>query len=478
MAFILHPKSVVYALLFLGLAALATAIIANSIMMAAAVIAMPLFLFLLISGMQYPMVSYISYCAITFYYAAIYRYANIEGLSGILDTFLAICLFSIGINLAGGNNSRYHWKNLFNILVIGELCWIVFRLLELFAPYTQVDSIMAHRSFFIALPISYLLSGVLLDSHKKLKISLILIGVYVITAALKLLWQKIYGWDQAEIRFLMQGAWHTHLLRDGIRYFSFFSDAGNFGASMGVFFTTFAIISTALKKGLFKYFCITITALAGLGMIMSGTRGAMVIPFAGIVLYTLLAKNTRIFFSVSAFGILAFCFFYFTNIGNSNGFIRRARTAFRPNEDASFNVRLENQKRIAYYLKDKPFGVGIGGHLIDTERILVLDEEYIPTDSHFVDMWVETGIVGLCLYITILVSILLRCCYILFFKIRHSQLRKILIGLLAGIFGLWLNGYVGRATGFTPGTLLIPIFLSFVLNGPYIEKHMPKDYRF
>ena len=41
--------------------------------------------------------------------------------------------------------------------------------------------------------------------------------------------------------------------------------------------------------------------------------------------------------------------------------IRRMRTAFKPTEDASFNVRIENQKIIAHYLKKHPMGAGIGG---------------------------------------------------------------------------------------------------------------------
>ena len=41
-----------------------------------------------------------------------------------------------------------------------------------------------------------------------------------------------------------------------------------------------------------------------------------------------------------------YIFFAFTYIGESNAMISRMRTAFKPTQDASFNVRIENQKKM------------------------------------------------------------------------------------------------------------------------------------
>lgn len=475
----INPRGMIYLFLFVGLILLAYAIITGSMVIAVAIITLPIFLVICLYGMQYPIFSYILYCTVNLYFAAIYRYTEIENLSGILDVFLCICLFSIAINIAGGKRNEYYWKNAFNVLSIGELLWVVFTILELLAPYSYFPDIIKSRSFIFIIPISYLLSGILLDNYKKLRITILLLGIFVITVGMKLYWQKTQGWDWAETKFLMDyEAWHTHLLRDGVRYFSFFSDAGNFGAVMGVFFTTFGLISITLKNTWFRWLCIGVTLVAGTGLVMSGTRGAVIIPFAGLFLYLLLSKNAKAIAISTLAGIMTFCFFYFTDIGNDNSFIRRTRTAFRPTEDASYNVRVENRKRFAHYLREKPFGIGLGNHVVDTERLMILEEEYIPTDSFYVDIWVENGIIGLCIYLIFLGTIIMRCCYILFFKVHHQQLRKILIAMLAGIFGFWVNGYVGRAMGASPGSLLVPIFLSFVLNGPYIEKHMKSDYKF
>ena len=64
--------------------------------------------------------------------------------------------------------------------------------------------------------------------------------------------------------------------------------------------------------------------------------------------------------------------------------IRRMRTAFKPTEDASFNVRIENQKIIAQYLKKHPMGAGIGGHITTPrwENDQYIDYR-IPPDSFY-----------------------------------------------------------------------------------------------
>ena len=52
-------------------------------------------------------------------------------------------------------------------------------------------------------------------------------------AAAKGYWQKNKGFDSTELSWLWAYGARTHFIHSGIRYFSFFTDAGLFGASMG-----------------------------------------------------------------------------------------------------------------------------------------------------------------------------------------------------------------------------------------------------
>lgn len=461
----------VYLLLFTGLAGLIYALLTRNYLVFTSIMVSPVSFIILIYAIKQPMFSYLLFAFVTCYFSAIYRYSRTEGLSIIMDISLAFSLFSIFMNVVS-NKHKFEWKRGFNILFLSQLVWIAYCIAILVNPDVQIHNFSSNRSIFITLPLTAFISGVLMCDIKKLRITFILLGIFIITAAFKVYWQKSRGFDSAEIEWLNEGSWHTHLLRTGTRYFSFFSDAGNFGSIMGMFTFIFGIFSIIAKKRIFQISCIVIALLAGICMVMSGTRGALIVPFGAIILYVLLSKSMKMIISCILLGCLTFSFFYFTDIGEGNKFIRRMRTAFRPAEDASFNVRVENRKRFAYYLKDKPFGMGVGATIEDTDGLQKLNERYIPTDSFYVRIWVQGGIVGLCLYLTMQVLVLLRCCYLIMMRIKNHQLAQIFAVLLSSVFGLWLNGYVGDGMGFLPGSFLVVLFLSFILNGPYMDRKL------
>lgn len=465
---------VIYALLLGGLLAMAYALIFKGLFFFICIALAPLAILIFLFGIKKPMLSYILYIAISCYFSALYRYSGIQGLSGILEITLLFCLFSLIINVIS-NHQTYPWRNGFNLLTITYFIWMCYCFLILLTPSANVSNLLGKRSVFISLPITYIISSILLCSTKKIRITLYLFSIFVVTAVFKAYWQKQKGFDSTEIQWLLSGAWHTHILQSGIRYFSFFTDAGNFGPCMGLFTLIFGIAASVSSKKIIRYYFLIISLLAGIGLMMSGTRGAIVVPLGGIFLYFLMSKSIKTMAICVIVGSIIFSFFYFTDIGEENIFIRRMRTAFRPTEDASFNVRVENQKRFAYYLQDKPFGVGVGGVVVDTERLLILEEEFIPTDSFYVDIWVEGGIVGLCLYIGLQATLLIWCCYILMFKVKNKQLRQLLSAMLCCVFGIWINGYVSRSFGFLPSSIIIAIFLSFIMNAIYIDRQIKKD---
>lgn len=467
------PKGLVYLLCFVGLMTIAYSLITSNWLLFIGAALFPLGIFILINIAEKPMLSYLLLGFIICYFSAIYRYSHIEGLSVIIDIALGISMFSILLNIISYRGS-YPWKNSFNILVITHLIWIAYVLITLLEPTIEIQKFRVYRGVILSTPLLYIVSSILLNKVNQLKTTLFLFSLFVLTAAIKVYWQKSRGFDSTEINWLInEGAWATHLLQSGIRYFSFYSDAGNFGSSMGMFAVIFGLITFIAKKKIIRVLFLGVTILATVGMIMSGTRGAIIVPFGGLAFYCLLSKSIKIITISCIIGTILFCFFYFTDIGDSNSFIKRMRTAFRPIEDASYNVRLSNQKRFAYYLKDKPFGLGVGGKVIDYDRLGdSTDAEAIPTDSSYVGMWVESGIVGLLIYIVLQILVLLRCTYIIMFKIKNKQLSQILAALMCGVFGIWLNGYVGRGMVMYPSSFIIALFIVYTLNGTYLDKQL------
>lgn len=473
----ISPKGLIYLCLILGLGGMAYGLVTQNWIIFIGITLLPLSLLLAFVFFKQPLWSYVLLGVICCYCHAIYRYSGgIPGSSGIIDVAAFICLLSLIINRLG-TYSSYEWKNAINVLTICQAIWVLYCILSLLAPYTKVHNPLTTRGMFITIPLIYLLSSILMCTPKRLKYTFFLLGIFIVTAAFKLVWQRRKGFDSMEVAYLLDTeSWQTHLLSTGIRYFSFFSDAGNFGITMGTFTAVFGLLTFIVKKRLAFLFCLSITILSAVGMFMSGTRSAIAIPLGGLLLYTLINKNLKQFFTCSLTGILLFSFFYFTNIGDDNTFIRRMRTAFRPTEDASYNVRAENRKLFAYYLAEKPFGVGVGGRIEDSKNLSRgRIAERIPTDASYVDRWAENGIVGLCLYLSIIGAILIRSCYLILYRIRNDQLRKMLSALLCSIFGLWITGTAGQAMEAYPCTFLIPLFLAFVQNGPYIDKQLARN---
>lgn len=471
----ISPKAITFLLLALGLVFMVYALVFQKLLLFAIIATLPLGLIILNYSIQKPRMSYLLYGIFTYYLTAIMRYSRQEGLSVISDSLLIYMAISILFYYV-----RYkkdiRLSNAINFFTIIYIIWFLYILIQFINPANDDASYIAGiRGWLLSTPILYIVSCILLDNPKTLKYSLIIIGIFTITAFLKLIFQKYWWFDAAETEWLMEGSWYTHILSSGIRYFSIFSDAGNFGSNMGMISIVYGIITFHTSNRLLRIFYLSIALMGIAGLIMSGTRGAMIVPLGGLALYCLICKNIKIMV-ISAFAaIILYSFFAFTEIGDNNALIRRMRTAFRPQEDVSFNVRLENQKLIAEYMRTHPWGAGLGKGVT---RVNVKDngvvEDTIPPDAFYVDIWIQTGTVGLIIYICMCIAIVLYSCYSIMFRIHNEVLRNILAALLCGVFGMWLNGYVGRGMGMTPSFFMVAASLAFIMNGPYIDRQITK----
>lgn len=473
----LPPKALLYFLLIVGLVVLTVAIITQNLMMAAVITCFPLASIILIYGLQTPRFGYLLYATYAYYFMVIMRYSRKEGLSVGLDILLFYMFISI-LFITISKKSDIKVSNAINVLTVTYCIWILFILVQFINPGTHSEGITAGiRNWILGTFILYIVSSLLLDSPKMLKRGLIVWGIFTITAFLKLLYQRYVGFDHAERIWLINGGATTHILHSGIRYFSFFSDAGNFGPHMGIITIVYSITGFHTSQKWLAWFYRGIALMGLIGLLMSGTRGAIIVPLGGIALYCLLCKSVKVMTTSAIIGLFLFVFFAFTNIGNGNSFIRRMRTAFQPTQDASYNVRIENREQIAEYLKTLPLGIGLGE---DIPKLWpAKDGSYtqgtLPPDSYYVSIWIQTGIIGLVLQLIIYGIVLLRCCYIVMFCIQNRELMHTLAALTCGVFGMWLNGYVGEGMGQPPTNFVIVASLAFVMNGIYIDKQISKQ---
>ena len=259
-----------------------------------------------------------------------------------------------------------------------------------------------------------------------------------------------------------------------LRVFSFFSDAGQFGGNQGYTGVVFIIYSMA-KKGIPKIFFITVGLLGFYGMLISGTRGSIAVPFAGFMTFFVLRKNVKII-SIGFIAVaLIFIFFKFTMIANSNAQIRRMRTGFDPN-NPSLLVRKANQEILKGYLASRPIGGGIG-HAGDKAQRFLPNAflSHVATDSWYVMIWAEMGIVGLIMHLGILFYVIGMASYKVMFRIRDPNTKFKMSALISGMAGVMLASYGNGVLGGMPTALLFYASMAIMSNPQIFEEPIEEE---
>ena len=399
----------------------------------------------------------------------LFRYTGSTGFSIIIDLLIG-CTFLITI-IQSSLYDNIQWKRIINPISLGTLIWLIYTFLEVLNPTSKFEAWVSTRQLIYGSFAIVIITSIIFTKKEHVFILINILSVFTLIATIKAILQKYVGFDPYETRWLYEeGGAKTHIIYTGTRYFSIFTDASNFGSNMGFATFVYGILPFYTKKIGYKIYYILIAALAGYCMFISGTRGAIVVPLAGLAYFCILSKSFKGLFFSFILLVTLFFFFAFTTLGESNNYIRRMRTAFNPTEDASFNVRIDNQKLIAEYMANKPFGEGLGLGGTEAQRFGHTYINTIPVDSWYIKLWVETGIIGLMLYIIVILTSLIWGSYILMFKIQDPFLRGTLATLGSGCFGLMVSAYGNSFFGQYPTHYMVFIILAIIGISHYLDK--------
>ena len=379
----------------------------------------------------------------------------------ILFTFLALIFSRF--------RERVNWSPINKHVTILAVIWLGYFMFQLVNPEARsIEAWIAGRSTGFHFLLVVILAFMFINDNKKLDTFLYVWGVFSILASLKGMGQMVFGVDAAEQAWLDEGAAKTHVLFGKLRIFSFLTDAGNFGANQG-YSAVVAIIYSMTKKGLPKIFFITVGVLGLYGMMISGTRGAIAVPFAGFMTFFVLKKNIKVLSAGIVMVVLIFVFFKFTMIANGNAQIRRMRTGFDPN-NPSLQVRRDNQAILKGYLASRPFGGGVGHGGDKAQRFLPYAFlSHVATDSWYVMIWVEMGIIGLTLHLLILFFVIGMASFKVMFRIRDPITKLKMSALISGMAGIMVASYGNEVLGQMPTSLLIYATMAIISNQEIFE---------
>lgn len=461
------PRAVLLVLLIISVLAFLSAKMGMSSF--ALSVGLPLFLVYGYFLFTWPVIGLYTAIALSFVLIGAGRYVKDVPVGLGLDAVLILTFIALFINKF---NEKVDWSPVNKDITYLSLIWFGYSLFQLVNPESQsVAAWFSGRGVALYMFLMVPLTLLLINTNRKLDMLLYVWGALSILASLKGIMQLQIGLDAAEQGWLDDGNAKTHVLFGKLRVFSFMSDAGQFGGNQAysaVVSFIFSLAQTDRKK---KWFFLVVSLLAFYGMIISGTRGAISVPLAGFMLFFILRKNIRVLSIGVAILAVVFIFFKFTMIGQGNDQIRRMRTAFDPN-DASLQVRLDNQRLLKRYLASRPFGGGIGHGGVKAQKYLpnaFLSQ--IATDSWYVLVWVEMGIIGLLMHLFILFYTLIRGTWMVMFRLKDPKLKLKISALIAGLAGVMVASYGNAVLGAMPTGMLIYTSMAIILNAKALDKN-------
>ena len=286
--------------------------------------------------------------------------------------------------------------------------------------------------------------------------------------------QQYIGFTTAEANFLVGS--RTHIIQGGtlIRYFSTFSDASNYGCNAASTAVAILIFGITTKFNKLRWFFLIIGIVVIIAMFASGTRTAIFCMVGGFIVFLFLSKSPKIIVPSAIIGGLFIFILAFTNIGQGNQQIRRMRSAFNRN-DASTNVRDINQETMKKYMRDAPWGIGLGmGY-----KEVPANNKYslmstIPPDSEYVYIWLRTGRIGITIFIITMILMFGGACFIVLFKLKNAALTGIGAGLCSAFVAIQLGGYANQILMQFPNALIFYGGLTIVYLLPFLEPEWVK----
>lgn len=391
----------------------------------------------------------------------------------LYNELLEILLIAIAIIDA---RQTPHFERAGSIMLLALCCWCGFCTLEVLNDscdlgldvgnwYAGFRMIALQLLYFYIVFVLYITTPERLNTYLRLWALLSLFSVY---------WtfKQIYiGMTPQESAWLYSSGAKTHVLQAGtlIRWFSTFNDAACYGINAAASAVAFFIIAIMGRIKWERIFYAVIGLLVVWGMFQSGTRTAIFCLIAGFMVFLVLSKSFKIIVPSAIVGVIFLFILVFTNIGNGNQQIRRMRSAFNKN-DASAHTRDINQATMAKYLRDAPFGIGLG---TSTDRVPTNNKFYklskIAPDSEYVYIWIHTGAVGITFFVILTIIMFMGACWIVFFKIKCRSLVGVGAGLCGAFVAIQLGGYGNQVLMQFPNGLIFYGGLSIVYVLPYIE---------
>ncbi len=451
-----NPLGYIFIVLFsvmLGLVIGMTGIKTGAIMLGG-LMALPV-LFLILADLQIGLILILIVAFLTNLLAKIGDYP--VGIA--LDALAYFMLFAIFIRQIKERN----WEFVNNPISFFIIIWICYSMIMALNP--EAESIKAWLYSVRAMAgliIIFFIALYAFNSLERIKLMFKVILFLSFLAALYGLKQEWIGFEDWEMAWLRanERRWLLIVQWGRVRVFSIFSDPTTMGIPM-VYMSVFSIILATAPIKIWKRVALIVAACAMLlCMGYGGSRTPVVLIPIGFMFYVLLTLQRKILM-VSGIGFLLF--FVIMLKDSSNPVLYRLQSAFRSN-DASVQVRLDNQRLIQPYIRTHPFGSGLGSTGIMAQRFSPNSKfANFAHDSGFVRVAVEMGWIGLLIYMALLFKILQTGVYY-YLRVRDPVIKTMYLAINCLIFILIVASYPQEIIILLPTSIIFYICAAAIIR--------------
>jgi putative inorganic carbon (HCO3(-)) transporter len=407
---------------------------------------------------KYPQFGIICYLILAYSIMYVMGFGINFPLGTIMDGVLLLLI--IGFFIKQKVNPQ--WSLFKNPITIIILIWILYNVLQVINPNSESRLAWMYTIRSVAgVMLSYFVFNYQINSVKFIRIIIKIWLSLSFIGALYAIKQEYIGFFPYEQRGLDSNPLLQNLLfiNGHWRKSSIFSDPVSFSYNM----VASSILSVSLMFGPTTKkvkILLGVLALVFLNvMLYSGTRAAYVLFPVSMVLLAILKFNKQI---LLIFGVFAFFLAALIYVPTSNASITRFQSAFRPSNDASYNVRAQNQKKIQPYIKSHSIGGGLGATGVWGVRFApysILAQ--FPPDSGYVRVAVELGWIGLFLICT-LMFIVIKTGIDSYFKIKDAELKCYCLAMVLIIFAINIGNFPQEAIVQFPLSVYFYLFIALI----------------
>ncbi len=378
----------------------------------------------------------------------------------ILDLLLVVMFFGMFIKQVRERD----WSFAKSPISFWTLIWVFLNLVQVINPVAESRMAWLYTVRSMAgLILLYFIACYAFKNLQYIKLVFkILIGIAVINAFYGF-YQEFFGFTSFEIAWLYADKERFQLVFQWgrLRIFSTFGDPTTFSIYTVYMGLLCAIMTLAPIKWWKRILLVIAAILLFWVTVYTGTRTAFVLLPAGICFFILMTFRKE----VILLGIVGLLFgSAFILKSTSNPVIYRIQSAFKPNQDASMQLRLKNQAFIQPFIHKHPMGAGLGstgmwGERFTPDSFLA----HFAHDSGLVRIAIELGWIGLIVYCIFLFVILKECVYY-YFRVRDPTIKMMYLAIANVLFILTLASYPQEAIVQLPTSIVFYICLAAVVR--------------